>query len=154
MPKKSKNWKDTNPKDAVGVRKWRQYTSVPSTFIWGVGVAMLEGSLKYGRSNYRASGVRASVYVDAAKGHIDQWWEGEDKDPDTGLSHLIKAAASLAVIIDAEMNNNFLDDRPPKAELGKIRNEMQVLVEKMLDKYPNPVEAWTEERMKLEAVAG
>ena len=93
------NVKDTNPKDAVGIRKWRQYTSVPTTFVWAVGVAMLEGARKYGRSNYRVAGVRASVYVDAAKGHIDQWWEGENLDPDTGLSHLVKAAASLAVLI-------------------------------------------------------
>src|SRR3546814_1076431 len=76
--------KDTNPKDAVGTKKWRQFSTIPVTIIWELGVAMLEGARKYGRHNYRVAGVRGSVYVDAAIGHITQWWEGEDLDPDTG----------------------------------------------------------------------
>ncbi len=67
--------KDTNPKDTVGTKKWRQYCTVPTTIIWELGVAMLEGARKYGRHNYRVAGVRASVYFYGAKGHIAQWWE-------------------------------------------------------------------------------
>ena len=100
--------KDTNPKDSVGVRKWRQFSTVPFTVIWEIGVAMLEGARKYGLHNYRVSGVRASVYVDAAMGHITQYWEGEDIDPDSGLSHITKALASLAVMRDAMINQKFI----------------------------------------------
>src|SRR6056297_2552251 len=102
--------KDTNPKDAVGVKKWRQFFVVPAQVIWEVGVGMLEGALKYGRHNYRGAGVRSSVYVDAAKGHIDAWTEGQDLDPDTGLSHITKAICSLVVLRDAEMNGFLVDD--------------------------------------------
>lgn len=136
--------KDTNPKDGVGTRKWRQYATVPACVLWEVGVGMLEGALKYGRYNYRIAGVRASVYTDAAKGHIDQWTEGEDLDPDSRLSHITKAICSLVVLRDAMINNKLVDDRPPKANLDAVRDELQTRVEELFDKYPNPVPAYVE----------
>lgn len=138
------NKKETNPKDAVGIQKWRQYSTVPMTVIWELGVAMLEGARKYGRHNYRVSGVRASVYVDAAKGHIDQWWEGEDLDPDSGLSHITKSIASLVVLRDAMINEKFVDDRPPKANLEAVRTNLQKVVDDIFEKHTVPAEAFTE----------
>ena len=140
--------KDTNPKDAVGVRKWRQFCTVPFTVLWEIGVAMLEGARKYGRHNYRVSGVRASVYIDAAMGHLTQWWEGEDLDPESGLNHITKALASLVVLRDAMMNVMYIDDRPPKAKLEAIRSTLQKKVEEVLDRYPDakpPFTALSEE---------
>lgn len=138
--------KPSNPKDAVGIRKWRQFCTVPFTVIWHIGVAMLEGCCKYGRHNYRDAGVRASVYIDAAMGHITQWWEGEDIDADSGLCHLDKAMASLVVLRDGMLHGNYNDDRPPKAKLDEIRPFLQGKVEEILDKYPNPVPPFTEEK--------
>ncbi|TIX42753.1 MAG: hypothetical protein E5V40_05820 [Mesorhizobium sp.] len=141
------NEKNSNPKDSIGARKWRQYATVPSTVAVEIGVAMLEGAAKYGRHNYRVAGVRASVYVDAAKGHIDSWWEGEDYDPDVPgqkLSHITKAIASLVVLRDAMIQDMLNDDRPPKANLDRVRNDMQVTVEAILDKYTEPKAAFTE----------
>jgi hypothetical protein len=137
--------KDTNPKDAVGVRKWRQFCTVPFTVIWEIGVAMLEGARKYGRHNYRVSGVRASVYIDAAMGHLTQWWEGEDTDPDSGLSHITKALASLAVLRDAMMNGMCTDDRPPHAQLAVIRDSLQSKVNEIMDRYPDAKTPFTQE---------
>lgn len=136
--------KDTNPKDAVGIRKWRQLSCIPSLVLCEIGVAMLEGALKYGRHNYRVAGVRASVYIDAAQGHIIQFWEGEDLDPDTKLSHVTKAITSLIVLRDSMIQDNWVDDRPPKAKLDKVRDNLQGIVDEMMDKYPEPVEAFTE----------
>ena len=132
--------KDTNPKDAVGVKKWRQFATVPFPVIWEIGVAMLEGARKYGRHNYRVAGVRASVYVDAAMGHISQWWEGEDDDPDSGLNHITKALSTLTVMRDAMLNDKFMDDRPPSCKLSEIRADLQNKVEAIIDRYPDPVE--------------
>lgn len=138
--------KDTNPKDAVGVRKWRQYCTVPITVVWELGVAMLEGARKYGRHNYRVAGVRASVYVDAAKGHIDSWWEGEDIDADSGLSHITKAMASLAVLRDAMINDMVTDDRPPKVKnFEAFKATMQDAVESIMDRHPDAREPFTEQ---------
>lgn len=130
------NSKDTNPKDAVGVKKWRQFFTVPRQVLWEVGVGMLEGALKYGRHNYRASGVRASVYCDAAIGHIEQFIEGEDLDKDSGLSHITKAICSLIVLRDAMMNDFWEDDRPPRiADMDAVRDRLQKMVEENFRKY-------------------
>lgn len=129
--------KPTNPKDAVGVRKWRQFTCIPFTVLAELGVALLEGAAKYGAHNYRVAGVRASIYIDAAMGHILQWWEGEDIDADSGLSHITKAIASLTVLRDAMLNDMVTDDRPVKPNLDKLRSDLQASVDALFDKYPN-----------------
>ncbi|MDE2107524.1 MAG: hypothetical protein KGL39_60585, partial [Patescibacteria group bacterium] len=107
--------KPTNPKDAVGIAK-AGTSCVPQNVIAELGVAMQEGALKYGRHNYRAAGVRASVYYDACRRHVDDWWEGEDIDPDSELSHVTKAIATLTVLRDSMMRGNWVDDRPPKSK--------------------------------------
>ncbi|ARB06064.1 endolysin; inhibits RNA polymerase [Dinoroseobacter phage vB_DshS-R5C] len=128
--------KDTNPKDAIGTKKWRQFMAVPRQVLWEVGVGMLEGALKYGRHNYRAAGVRASVYLDAAFGHLDQFVEGEDVDADSGLSHVTKAICSLVVLRDAMMNDFWVDDRPPKIkDLDGVRARLQAMVEENFERY-------------------
>lgn len=136
--------KPSNPKDAIGIRKWRWITTVPLTVIAELGVALLEGAYKYGRHNYRRAGVRSSVYVDAAIWHIGQWWEGEDIDPDSGLSHVTKAIASLTVLRDAMIQKMLTDDRPPKGELEEVRAEMQKIVDSLAERYPEPKPPFTE----------
>jgi hypothetical protein len=106
--------KATNPKDAVGIRK-APLSTVPAGVIAEVGVAMLEGAMKYGRHNYRCAGVRASVYYDGTLRHLMAWWEGEDIDPDSGLSHVTKAITSLVVLRDAMLQGMATDDRPPRS---------------------------------------
>lgn len=128
--------KDTNPKDAVGSTKWRQFMTVPRQVLWEVGVAMLEGALKYGRHNYRAAGVRASVYLDAAYGHLDQFVEGENLDQDSGISHVTKAITSLVVLRDAMMNDLWVDDRPPPIkDLDAVRTRLQSKVTENFERY-------------------
>jgi len=137
------NSKDTNPKDAVGIRK-APMSTVPAPVMAEVGVAMLEGARKYGRHNYRVAGVRTSVYYDAAMRHLMQFWEGEDWDPDSGMSHVTKAIASLVVLRDAMINEMVTDDRPPKAVSGFIR-DLEEQVNELFDKYPDAKEAYVNE---------
>ena len=111
--------KDTNPKDLVGSTK-PALSSIPCPVLFELGAAMTEGQ-KYGRHNYRIMGVRASVYYDAAMRHIMDWWEGEDIDPDSGLPHLAKAMACLAILRDAAINDEFYDDRPPRSPVGWMK---------------------------------
>jgi len=138
----NKTFKDTNPKDAVGIKKPRLYSSLPANVSREVSVAMMEGARKYGRHNYRVAGVRASVYYDAAIGHINDYWEGEDTDPDSGLSHITKAIACLYVLRDAQMNNMCEDDRPPKSQVALDRQYLQKIVDNLFEKYPDPKKAY------------
>lgn len=134
--------KDTNPKDAIGVSK-APLSTVPARVVAEVGVAMLEGALKYGRHNYRIAGVRASVYFDASMRHLFAWWEGEDSDPDSGLSHVTKAIAGLIVLRDSMLAGNWHDDRPPRVDPEWIRT-LNAQVGDLLAKYPDPVPPYTE----------
>ena len=137
-------FKDTNPKEAVGIKKWRYISTVPLTVLWELGAALLEGALKYGRHNYRVAGVRASVYVDAAFGHIGQWWEGEDIDQDSGLSHITKAIASLVVLRDAMIQDMLVDDRPPRSKLSEVRGNLQSIVDRIFTDHPEARPPFTE----------
>ena len=107
--------KETNPKDAIGIRK-APLSTVPGNVLAEIGVAMLEGATKYGRHNYRHAGVRASVYYDAAMRHLIAWWEGEDLDPDSGMSHITKLLACMTVLRDSMHQDMWEDDRPPKSK--------------------------------------
>jgi hypothetical protein len=130
--------KPSNPKDALGIRK-TPISTVPAPVLSELGVAMLEGALKYGRHNYRVIGVRASVYYDATVGrHMQRWWEGEDLDPDSGLSHITKAIASLVVLRDAMIRGTWVDDRPPASKPG-WQDEHDAHVRALLEKYPQPI---------------
>ena len=124
--------KPTNPKDAIGIRK-APISTVPGNVMIEVGVAMLEGAAKYGRHNYRAVGVRASVYYDATLRHLIAWWEGEDTDPDSGMSHVTKAIASLVVVRDAMKNDKVEDDRPPRP--AKFMEYANAIAGNILDKH-------------------
>lgn len=130
--------KDTNPKDAIGVTK-SPVSTVPAYVVAELGLAMLEGALKYGRHNYRVTGVRASVYFDALRRHIDDWWEGVDFDADSAanLSNLTKAIACLTVLRDAQMQGKLTDDRPPPSPQG-TRERLNVVTKQLLEAFPDP----------------
>jgi len=135
-------YKESNPKDRCGFVK-AAFSVIPWTVIAELGLAMLEGALKYGRHNYRKAGVRASIYYDALNRHMGAWWEGEDIDPESGVSHVIKAMACLTVLRDSAIRGNWVDDRPPKAPEGWLKDINQKTKE-LLEKYPNPEFPYTE----------
>lgn len=133
------NIKDTNPKDAIGIRKV-PLSVVPVRVLWRVALGMLEGACKYGRHNYRAAGARASVYFDATVfRHIFPWWEGEDIDPDSGLHHIDKAIASLFVLRDSMLQGNWIDDRPPRAvpDLKYLNQQASEIIDRYKDHHPH-----------------
>jgi hypothetical protein len=139
--------KETNPKDAVGTGKV-PFSTIPAAVMAEVGLAMLEGARKYGRHNYRVAGVRASVYYDALLRHITSWWEGEDIDRDSGLSHIVKAIACLVVLRDSQMQENWVDDRPPPTPKD-WQVKLNEKAKEILEKYPNALPAYIAGDVKL-----
>lgn len=138
------NVKDTNPKDAIGIRKFA-FSVLPLRVMAGVTLAFVEGALKYGRHNYRIAGVRASVYFDATIRHLFRYWEGEDLDPEAPagarLHHIDKAIASLVVLRDAMLNGMLTDDRPPR--IKEWATDLNERTAALLDAFPNPVAPYT-----------
>lgn len=127
----------SNPKDMVGSKK-APLSTLPFRVLWRIGLAMLEGALKYGRHNYRAVGVRASVYFDGTQRHLGAWWEGQDNDPDSGFNHIDKAIASLMVLRDSMLRGNWVDDRPPASadEWAELNREAARITDMYAGKNP------------------
>lgn len=136
--------KDSNPKDAIGIKK-SPLSTLSMPVAYEVANGMLEGACKYGRHNYRRIGVRSSVYYDATMRHLAAWWEGQDIDPDSGIHHVSKAIASLFVLRDAMIHDKCADDRPPRAPEDWVQQQ-QALTDAILKRYPEPKPPYTEEQ--------
>lgn len=102
--------KPENPKDTIGRTKLPIHLFPPAAIAFGV-MGLVEGMLKYGRSNWRATPVYATVYYDALMRHMMAWMECEDQASDSGNMHLSNAMATLAIIIDAQTQGTLIDDR-------------------------------------------
>jgi hypothetical protein len=135
--------RDINPKDLVGTRKV-PLSVIPQGVLGDVAIAFLEGARKYGRHNYRNGGVVGSVYFDAAWRHLAAWWEGQDLDPDSGLSHVTKAIAGLVVLRDSMIYENWIDDRPPATQNPNWVNCLNRAASDIIDRIPESVPAYTE----------
>lgn len=102
--------KPSNPKDIMGSSKLPLHLWPMSATAFGC-VGLANGMFKYGRCNWRETGVRPSIYVDAAKRHLTDWFEGQDSDPEDGVHNLAAAIACMAILIDSMMTGNMNDDR-------------------------------------------
>lgn len=103
-----------NPKDLVGNTK----VSISKFPVIGTimgAMAMMDGAEKYGAYNWRDKEVIASIYIDAAKRHLDCWFEGQETASDSKVHHLGHAIACCAILLDAQAKNKMVDDRPVDA---------------------------------------
>lgn len=135
--------KNTNPKDIIGCNKIPMHLWPETATVLGA-LGLLDGALKYGRSNWREAGVRASIYYDACKRHLNAWFEGEDNDPDSKLPHLSHALACLAIIVDADAAGKLKDDRMYPSGYRKLIDQLTPCVSMMkeIHKDKNP-KHWT-----------
>ena len=103
---------DGNPKSAQGAKKF-SLRHIPLPARVALCQALEDGMKKYGAANWRETGVAASVYIDAAQRHQEQWWDGgQELAIDSLVHNLGHAMACLAIIIDAQYNGKLIDDRP------------------------------------------
>lgn len=83
--------------------------------------AFMVGEQKYGRHNY-LKGMDVHRLVAAAMRHLMAYKEGEDLDPETGVTtHLGHALACLAMILDMKKHNTLKDTRygrPTNADIS------------------------------------
>jgi hypothetical protein len=113
-----------NPKDIVGIKKPPLHLA-PMSAVFIMNQAMVDGAAKYGPYNWREHPVRAEVYYNAAMRHLNQWFHGEDVARDSGVHHLGHAMACMAILIDAEIEDTLINDRP------KHRTPLDDLIEKL-----------------------
>lgn len=126
--------KETNPKDAVGGTKI-PISLFPYAAILEGALAMLHGALKYGRGNWRPSGVKASVYVDALLRHTYAYDSGQDLDEESGLPHTAHMLACVAIIVEARSNGNLVDDRQYPTRYQELVKELTPHVARLKEKF-------------------
>ncbi len=80
------------------------------TWLLGVSRVMGFGAKKYAAHNWRY-GIERSRILSAALRHILAYNEGEDLDPETGLSHLDHASCCLMFAREMHDTHPELDDR-------------------------------------------
>lgn len=151
----------TNPKQIIGSDKIPFHLWPTTASMMGV-LGMLDGALKYGRSNFRAAGVKATVYIDALLRHTFAFLEGEDVAPDSLVPHLGHMLACIAIMIDAKAAGRFTDDRLVEGGYFKLLAELTPHVARLkaahADKNPkhytiaDKLGSWTEDPKLLKQV--
>ncbi len=131
--------KDTNPKDSIGDAKVPLWLLSPiAKAHWAL--AQFAGMVKYGAWNWRAAGIRKSVYLSAMQRHLDAIASGEKFDPVDGTRHEANIMACCAILLDAEAAGKVVDDRPPvvdmRAAYREVEAQMAVLKRLYADKTP------------------
>jgi hypothetical protein len=141
-PKRSKRRikDETNPKDLIGVTK-APLRLVPPILEILTSVPMAVGAKKYGAFNWRKSAVRHSLYLEAARRHIDAILDGEVCDEETKIEHEASVAACMAIIMDARSIGKLVDDLCPvrggaTKELKRVATVVKVLGLSYMDADP------------------
>jgi len=83
---------------------------IPASGIEGIGRAMTFGATKYSEHNW-ANGFDWLRLVGSCLRHIFAWSRGEDKDPESKLSHLDHAGACIVMLIAHETEGLGNDNR-------------------------------------------
>lgn len=99
-----------DPKGSIGATKTPLALIPPHAMEQTAWVHKL-GSEKYGPFNWRNSGVCATTYAAAIMRHLNAWRDGEDLDPESGISHIAHIACSCNILLDAMHCNMMQDDR-------------------------------------------
>lgn len=69
------------------------------------------GAEKYGERNWVQNKVQTNTYISAMLRHIAAYKEGEDLDPESGISHLGHVMAGCAILLDAQKAGTLVDNR-------------------------------------------
>lgn len=132
--------KPSNPKDVIGSTKV-PLSLVPGTSKVYQALGHLEGTLKYGLVNWRETGVRASIYMDALERHYEKFKNGEWEDPTTRVPHLGSMLACIGILVDAYECGKLVDDRPKAAPVSalidRFSSKVQFLQELFADHHPH-----------------
>ena len=125
--------KPTNPKDTTATNKVPFHLWPETASAYGA-LAMAEGAMKYGRSNWRHAGAKASVYYDAARRHLNAWFEGEDLDA-SGAPHLAHVLACVAILVDATEAGKLHDDRMYPGGYHGLTSRVESIVAQMRERH-------------------
>jgi hypothetical protein len=90
---------------------------------WLVGVAQVLtfGAKKYAAHNW-AGGISYSRLYDAIQRHLNAFWDHEENDPESGISHLLHASCGLMFLYMMTIIHPELDDRHKYEARNQVPN--------------------------------
>lgn len=90
---------------------WKAVTQISEVYDFG--------ARKYAPHNWR-KGYDWGLSYAALMRHLSAWWEGQDTDPESGLSHLAHAGFHILTLVSFSSSERYrgLDDRPMLEELS------------------------------------
>lgn len=129
-------------------------------WLFGVGQVLTFGAKKYAAHNWRR-GIHLSRLLGACLRHVFSFLGGEDRDPETGLSHLYHASCCLMFAAETYELRPEMDDRwkPNGGEAGdeiqeqhrsafykeleEMRSRIDTATRQSGGPRPDPVPEWT-----------
>ena len=102
-----KESKEEGIKHDTGKPMW---AILPFDAIGSIAKVLTFGAEKYGPRNWE-KGMDWDRPFSALMRHLTSWWEGEDKDKETGFSHLWHAGSCLLFLIAYELRGTGRDTR-------------------------------------------
>lgn len=88
-----------------------QLHAIPWEALSEIGKAYAMGADKYGDYNFR-KGYEYSKSFDALQRHLWMWWNKEELDSESGLSHLAHASWHCINLLFYSLKGRGIDDRP------------------------------------------
>lgn len=93
---------------------------IPLRVLPGVSKVLEHGASKYGIRNWRKDPILESTYKASVLRHLMAWSEGEELDPDSGLSHLYHIIAGCMVVLDAQQEGTSMNDLKVTESKGDV----------------------------------
>jgi hypothetical protein len=107
-------WEEVTPKPQGTALKYDSYKApmslLSSEALHQTAMVLAFGKDKYAAHNWRG-GFEWSRPLSAALRHILAFQDGEDRDPESGLSHLAHAMCCIMFLLEFEKTHRELDDR-------------------------------------------
>lgn len=126
-----------------------RYELLPTRPLQEIVKVLTEGARKYGARNWE-QGIEWSRVYGALQRHLMAFWEGEDRDPESGLSHLAHAGCNVLFLLFFSSEFKNLDDRPVRGKYGKKKNTRAA--NSSHDKIPLPNLALSKSGCRQESV--
>jgi hypothetical protein len=84
---------------------------IPPEALWSLAEVLALGAKKYARRNWERGMSWSTVYACLFR-HLLKWFQGEDKDAESGLSHLDHVLWNAMALVVYERRRIGTDDRP------------------------------------------
>lgn len=88
-----------------------RFDLISPSLLFEIGQVLEFGSKKYSDRNWEKGFTYGRPFASAMR-HLWAWWNGEENDSESGLSHLAHAVACIMMLIEYKHSGRGHDDRP------------------------------------------